>query len=155
MKSFTQKCIHNDYGRLVLRLGLGVIFLLSGWMKVQDMDMVVGYFGTMGFSATFAYLVAYGELLGGAAIILGLLTRFSALVMAVIMAVVLFMLKFGNPILAPDMSQSGFELVLFTSAMALVFLGAGRFSLDRLMWKKGCCGSCGTCCGGVCPADAK
>lgn len=144
--------MRKSYGTLILRLGLGVIFIAAGWMKVSGMEMTIGYFATMGFAAPLAYLVGYGEFIGGIALVLGVCTRSFASFLSIIMAVVLLKVKFGGPLLAADSSAIGFELVLFTSLIALAFIGSGKFSLDRLMWKK-CCtgGSCGCSCkGGMC-----
>ena len=73
-------------------------------------------------AALFSYLMAWGELLVGIALIVGLFTRFSA-VMSVVMALALFLA--GATSTLP-------QLLTLGMAIALVGETAGRFGLDYL-----------------------
>ena len=79
-------CTTNS-GLLVLRIGVGLIFLLAGWMKASDMTATVGQFGMMGFVPFWAYLVTAVELLAGISVLLGLCTRVAAGLLAIVMIV--------------------------------------------------------------------
>src|SRR4051794_4137785 len=71
-------------------------------------------------AALFSYLMAFGELFVGIALIVGLFTRFSAVV-SVVMALALFLA--GATSTLP-------QLLTFGLAIALVGTTAGRFGLD-------------------------
>src|SRR6187431_2944042 len=64
-------------GLLLGRLGVGLVFLSTGWGKVHNVEKVTEFFTTLGIPAPgfHAVLVGWSELLCGAAIIIGLLTR--------------------------------------------------------------------------------
>lgn len=124
--------LHNpDLGILFIRLALGVVFINAGWMKISDMEMVVGFFGQLGFSAGLAYFVSYAELIGGIAFILGIFTRYAGVFLAIIMLVaikVLFPSGFS-------LANNGYEypFVLMLASMALVTFGSGAYSLAGLL----------------------
>jgi putative oxidoreductase len=129
-------------GLLVLRLALGVIFFAHGAQKVMGwwggygMDGFSQHVISMGMPAFMAYVAAYVELLGGAAVIFGFLTRLAALGLVGVMGVAIWKVHgvhglFLNIMCAPDKGH-GFEyaLALLAMALCLVFTGAGKISLD-------------------------
>lgn len=72
------------YAALMLRVSLGVLLLAHGLLlKVFTFGLAgtVGYFQSIGYPGFFAYLVIAGEILGGLALILGVWTRWVALLM--------------------------------------------------------------------------
>ena len=130
-----------------IRLELGIIFVAHGGQKL------FGLFGGGGFAATvesfakmgflpstfWAGLVGGVEFFGGIAVLIGLLTRFAALGIAITMAVAIFKVHWANGLLG----QGGFQfpLALFGMALTLVFGGAGPWiSLDSFFCKKQCNG---------------
>jgi len=123
-----------DVGELVLRLGLGIIFIGHGWSKLQNPGAFAGLLRQLRVPAPtfFAWLVALLETVGAALIILGVATRLMALGLAIDMLVALVSVRIGKaPFLSgPHGSGWDFELLLLVSALALVFTGAGRFALD-------------------------
>lgn len=66
------------YAALLLRVSLGVLLVAHGLLlKVFTFTVpgTVGYFESIGYPGFFAYLVIFGEVGGGLALILGLWTR--------------------------------------------------------------------------------
>lgn len=127
--------IHNmDLGHLLVRIAMGIIFIQHGWMKVTGMEGTIGFFDTLGFPAFLAYFVAYLEVIGGAALILGVLTRYAAVLLAITMAVAVFKVHLANGF---SVSTGGYEfaLVLMLGSLAIAFMGAGAYAIDRL-WKR-------------------
>jgi putative oxidoreductase len=71
----------TPYAALLLRVGLGVMTLAHGFLKIFVFTIpgTVGFFESLGYPGFFAYLVIAGEILGGAALIAGIQTRLVSL----------------------------------------------------------------------------
>ena len=70
----------QSIGVSLLRIHFGIILLAHGWLKVYVFSIAgtVGYFASIGLPPIIAYLVIFGELVGGLALILGIQTRLAA-----------------------------------------------------------------------------
>ena len=77
----------QDYGTLLLRVTLGVMFLAHGLLKVlvYTVPGTVQFFETQGFPGALAYAVIAAELVGGTLLILGVYTRWVALALVPIL----------------------------------------------------------------------
>jgi putative oxidoreductase len=124
---------------LLARVGLGAVFLAHGLQKLalNGMTATVDGFTAMGvpapaLSAWFAALV---ETLGGAALVLGILTPLFGLLLAADMLGALVLVHLPNGLWV---SNGGYELVLVLAAGALAFVaaGPGRWSLDAALTKR-------------------
>ena len=138
----------NNWTGLVLRLTLGLVMFPHGAQKLLGWYGGFGFSGTMGFFTEtmhlpwiVALLVIVGESLGSLALLLGLLTRFTAASFIVIMLVAIttshlpngfFMNWFGKQ------AGEGYEyhLLVIGIAVALLVTGAGRWSADRIITEK-------------------
>ena len=132
------------WGALALRLPAGIIFSAHGAQKL------FGWFGGYGLEGTGQWLASIGlapgylmallaggsEFFGGLALIIGLLVRPAAVVLAFTMLVAIFTVHIGNGLF---MSNNGYEfgLALLAIAVSLAVSGAGRGSLDQLLSGKG------------------
>jgi putative oxidoreductase len=87
------------------------------------------------FPTVFGFVLVYGELLGGLALIVGLLTRLAALAFTVDLVLAFALVKVNVGLIAPPGAGSGAELdlALIAGFLALVFLGPGRPSLDHAL----------------------
>ena len=65
----------------IIRIHFGIILLAHGWLKVSVFTIggTVNYFESIGLSAIIAYLVIFGEIVGGLALMLGIQTRLASL----------------------------------------------------------------------------
>jgi putative oxidoreductase len=126
----------STIARAVLRLALGAVFLAHGWQKMFEYTIpgTQAAFAQMGVPAAQIIAPAIGllELIGGAAIIIGVLVRPIAALLAVDMLAALFMVHAPAGIFA---DKGGYELVLVLAAgsVALAVAGAGRLSIDALV----------------------
>lgn len=127
-----------DWASLILRIGLGIMFMAHGLQKVFG---VFGGPGIKGFSqmlsglgfvpAVFwANLAAYVELLGGLCLVVGLLVRSSAVLLFILILVATYKVHFTKGFF---LSAGGFEytFIIATVLIALFFLGAGKFSISN------------------------
>lgn len=124
-------------GIFVVRVVVGAALLYHGWSKVIPagglhgnhfvaLDRFAHYVHTLGLPPWLGYVSAFTEFLGGIFLILGLLTRLCAFLVAVNMAVAIATVGIYK-------GFAGSELALLLGAMALLLLltGSGAAALDR------------------------
>lgn len=128
-----------DLGLLVLRLVTGIIFVAHGAQKlfVFGLDGVAGGFGQMGvpMAEIVGPLVAFVEFFGGLALIAGLLTRLAGFGLAIVMLGAMLIAHLPAGFFAPNGVE--FTLALFGAALTLLLAGAGAFSLDAMISRRG------------------
>ncbi len=128
----------TNAGPLVLRLALGAIFVYHGYDKVflKGIPTITGFMASLGlpFPTLMAYLLSYGELVGGVLLILGLLTYWVSIVDMVIATVAFVTVHMANGF---SVGQGGYEfmMLIFAAAFALFVSGAGKYSLDCVLRK--------------------
>ncbi len=130
----------GDWGLLALRIALGIIFIYHGYPKFFKVPPIGGVGGfaqglkMMGIPAPlfFAWVVAIVEFWGGIALILGLLTRWLGLLLAINMLVAIWKAKLprGVGFTARETTGWEFDFISLAAALALMLLGAGSISLD-------------------------
>ena len=130
-----------SWSELALRIPVGIVFAAHGAQKL------FGWYGGYGLAATgqwmdsiglspgylMALLAGGAEFFGGLALIVGLLVRPAAAVLAVTMVVAIFAVHFEHGLF---LSNNGYEfgLVLLAASVSLAFSGAGRASLDAVLF---------------------
>lgn len=134
-------------GAALTRAAAGLVFVVSGALKLVYENQGVGRFAKLGFPAPGAVAGALGvvEVLFGALLLVGLLARLAALVLAADMVVAIAVTKL--PLLwgagpepvsaAPKTSlpaflyQARLDLTMLAVTAAVVLWGAGVLSLDH------------------------
>lgn len=118
---------HNvDTGVLILRVVVGVLFIYAGWFKITHLDMITSMFGGMGFAPWLGGFVGWVELIGGIALILGILMKPATVALGVVMAVIVW----GLP---PDPMGGLFwghdyQFILLTALISMYFIGSGKYT---------------------------
>jgi putative oxidoreductase len=118
------------FAPLILRVVVGVAFMLHGWQKVQMGNAgIAGFFDSLGIPAAsvFAFIITYLEFLGGIALILGVLTHLVSKLLLVDMIVATLLVHLKNGFLG----EGGFELTLLLAAacFSLMITGPGKWAL--------------------------
>ena len=121
-------------GLTVLRITVGIVFLVHGYQKLFHMGFhgVAGMFGHLGIPLPFvsAVVVTLVEFIGGILLIAGLLTRFAAAALAIDMIVAILVVHLKHGFYAQN---SGFEfpLTLLAATVCLAMSGGGMLSLRK------------------------
>lgn len=118
----------------VLRVIVGVIMVAHGVQKLGDPSGFEAHISGLGFPMpqVFARLAIAGEVLGGAGLLVGLLTPVAAFGVLAVMLSAIVSVHLEHGLFAQD---GGFEYPLTLACCALVFMvnGAGAFSMDALL----------------------
>ena len=137
---------YPSWSHLVVRLGLGVVFLAHGGQKVlgwfggHGLGATIKAFKGMGVPAPAAATAAVVEFLGGLAMLVGFLARPAALGLIVVMLVAIakvhgrhgFFVNFSG---TPGKGHGyEFNFVLIAMALSIFIGGAGVLSIDRALW---------------------
>jgi putative oxidoreductase len=124
MKDFLEN--KKDYFYFVFRVVVGLLFLLHGLQKIP------GIFN--GATSIFSLIGLAGiiETVGGAFLVIGLLTRYVALISAVEMLVAYFMAHFPNG-LSPLANKGESALLYFAAFLVMMAFGSKKWALDKMM----------------------
>jgi putative oxidoreductase len=131
----------TPYGPAALRLCVGAVFLAHGLQKL------FGLWGGQGIEGTTALLTSWGlpqphylaiavgiaELGGGALLIMGGLTRWVALILAIEVGVAIWKVNYLNGFFLTSAGGPGVEyrLVLIGALLCLSLTGPGALSIDE------------------------
>lgn len=122
-----------EIGLAILRVVTGVVFSAHGYMKFSGgIGGTTGFFAQLGIPlpGIMAPFIATLELVGGAALALGLLTRVFATLLIFDMAVAIALFHAKNGFYVPKGIE--FVLMLMVSSMAHALAGARTLSVDSM-----------------------
>lgn len=122
----------DDLGKLLLRLSVGGLMLFHGLHKLfGGVDGIAGMLTARGIPGFVAYGVLLGEVVAPVLIILGILTRLSALGLAFTMVVAWLLVGMDKTFMLDKVGAWAIESLVyfFVAALAVAFLGAGRYAL--------------------------
>lgn len=140
MKTLVNKIVITQLGidTLPLRLIAGIIFIahgaqkLFGWFGGHGLEGTAGWMASIGLEPAMLLATVAGsaEFFGGLLLIIGLLVRPAALVLAITMIVAIVSVHLSNGLF---MSNNGYEfaLALLAISVGLMLRGAGSLSLDQ------------------------
>jgi putative oxidoreductase len=138
------KITSTDIGLLILRVVLGITFILHGYPKVftgsaKWIETLRGM--QVPFPEVSAWLAALSEFGGGILLVLGVFPRIAALAIAGVMIVAIVKVHWQNGFFMDHFHQTqkhGYEFCLNLLAMAtmVVCAGGGRFTLEKLLFSK-------------------
>jgi len=123
---------YSDLALLLLRLGVGLIFVVAGWGKLTGIEGVQGFFGNLGIpmAGIMAWVVAIVEFVGGLMVLFGIKIRIPSLLLAFVMVVALLTTKLGG-----EFSAARLDIMLLLTSLALAILGSGKYSVDSMIGK--------------------
>jgi len=124
---------YHDLALLLLRIGVGVVFIVAGWGKLTGIEGTQDFFGGLGIPlpGMMAWVVAIVEFFGGLMVLLGAWARIPNLLLAFIMIVALLTTKLGG-----EFSAARVDILLLLMTLALAILGSGGYSVDAKLGNK-------------------
>jgi putative oxidoreductase len=119
----------RPFALLVLRLGIGIIFLTHGWVKVLNLNGTMGMFAHMGLPGWLGVIAGLLELVAGVLLIVGLFTRICALLFTIEMCIAILAVHMKS---GPwwQVNNYNLPLAMLVGSFAIAILGPGVASLD-------------------------
>lgn len=120
-------------GKLFIRIGLGAVFIMAGWIKLNALGMVNPYFESMFGLPYLGTLVALIEFFGGLLLIVGYQTTVTGILLSIIMIVATLKVH-----LSGGFPEYQFTLVLAFTTLGIALIGPGRYSVEKCICDKKC-----------------
>lgn len=131
----TESSIHNtklnEITNWGIRAAIGVVFIVQGSGKFNP--GFAGMLGNLGIPAEMQIPIALAELISGILLIIGVFTRLSASMIAIIMLGAIFVVKEASSLTG----NGGYaiDLVILGGALLIITAGPGRISLAHVIKK--------------------
>ncbi len=127
------------FAPLILRVMAGIVMAAHGWQKLQGGPANFGSQALANLGVPLpvfmGYVVTFVEFIGGILLIVGLISRVAALILAIEMVFTTLLVKINVGFIAPPGSGAGAELdlILLAAFLTILLVGPGRLSLDELV----------------------
>jgi putative oxidoreductase len=120
------------FGPLPIRILAGIAFIAHGIPKLTDPTMTQGFFGNIGLPPELAIPIGLLEVIGGSALLVGVVTRIASILFIIEMIGATIITKL------PDGFVGGFELELLLTfvAISLLLTGPGKISVEYYILKR-------------------
>lgn len=124
----------REIGILVMRIGMGIAFVIHGLPKIvggvpvwEELGRAMGFIGITSFPAFWGFMAGLAEFGGGILLILGVLFRPACMALAFTMLNAM-MYHIGKGQGFSDFSHAMEDGIIF---LALLLIGPGKYSLDE------------------------
>jgi putative oxidoreductase len=124
----------REIGILVMRIGMGLAFVIHGLPKIvggvpvwEELGRAMGFIGITSFPAFWGFMAGLAEFGGGILLILGVLFRPACMALAFTMLTAM-MYHIGKGQGFSDFSHAMEDGIIF---LALLLIGPGKYSLDE------------------------
>jgi putative oxidoreductase len=127
----------KNTGILLLRIGIGIMFILHGWPKMagdpEKWEMIGKTMSLVGIKflpVFWGFMAAFAETVGGVLLMLGLFFRPACALLLITMLVATLRHVLG------DDGFGGYSHALESSILffSLIFIGPGKYSLDKVLF---------------------
>jgi putative oxidoreductase len=125
---------YHDLAILLLRIGVGVIFIVAGWSKLTGIEGTQGFFESSGIPlpGIMAWVVAIVEFVGGLMVLTGTYIRVPAVLLACVMIGALLFVKLDS-----GFGAMRLDIMLLLTSLALFVFNSGKYSVDNKIGNKG------------------
>jgi putative oxidoreductase len=120
------------YGPLPIRILAGIAFIAHGIPKLVDPAMTQGFFGSIGLPPELAIPIGLLEVIGGFALLVGVVTRIASILFIIEMIAAPIVAKLSEGFVG------GYELdlLLMSIAISLLLTGPGKISVEYDILKR-------------------
>ncbi len=127
---FPQLAQFTDFGLLLLRLMVGVVFVSSGWNHVKDAGTRSK---SIGMSKAFTIFLGAAEIAGGLGVAFGVLTQLAAMGLILIMlgAIQKKIFVWHTGFWGEKSSGWHYDLIFVVMNLVIAFTNGGRLVLER------------------------
>lgn len=119
-----------DVGQLLLRVALGLLFIIPGFSKLMDPSGITGMLAGVGFpaAALFAWIVLLSEIIFGIALVIGWRTQKTAWPLVIILIVATLFFGLPGIDMANPMSIMNvlWHLVGIAGLLSVIYTGPGK-----------------------------
>ena len=122
-------CLNRSLGLVLIRVAVGLVFLIHGWQKIGNIPGVEGMMANFGLPGGTGFVIAWLEVVGGAAMILGVFTRVFGVIFGIEMLVAIYLTGIDKGYRPHEL-----EIVLMLLSFGVALAGSGRYSV----WKAEC-----------------
>jgi putative oxidoreductase len=134
------KPLAPDWGVTIVRVMMGIILVVASGEKFSAGGLFgfIGAVTNLGFPVPqfFGVFVPLLELIGGLLIILGLGTRWVALLFVCEFVINAFLLKVPRPAPFGGWDSMRIDLMMLAAALMLALVGPGELALDRVLSRR-------------------
>ncbi len=120
----------TDFGLLLLRLMVGVVFVSSGWSHVKD---AAARSKSIGMSKSFTIFLGTAEIAGGLGVAFGVLTQLAAMGLILVMlgAIQKKIFVWHTGFWGEKASGWHYDLTLVVMNLVIAFTNGGQLVLER------------------------
>lgn len=125
---------NSKYGPTILRVFLGLLFIIPGFSKLMNPGMITGMLGQLGFpiAGFFAWLLLLSEIVFGAALLLGYKVKYAVWPLALVLVIATVTVHL------PSMAQNPmgvvnvlFHLAAIAGLVNLFLVGPGALGVGK------------------------
>jgi putative oxidoreductase len=123
------------FGPVSIRIVIGIIFIITGWPKLLDIQQTQSFFMMAGLLQELAVIIGLLEMVGGILLVVGLLTRILAFLFVIEMIgaiIVVNILSSVVPVpVGYEIAQYFIPILMLIISVSLILTGPGRISIER------------------------
>jgi putative oxidoreductase len=127
--------INMDAVILIIRISISLLMFTHGWPKLMKYfsGEPIGFVNFWGLGAGISLALAvFAEVVCSVLLILGLATRAALIPLLITMAIAILHIHAEDPLAVKEKA-----ILYFLTYLLLFFTGSGRYSLDRMLNKRG------------------
>ena len=124
---------HHMYGHTLLRVTIGLLFVVSGFNKLMNPDGVTGMLGGIGFPTPiiFAWILILSELIFGALVLVGFRIKYTAWPLAIVLIVATATVVIPNPQQGWLSTNAFFHYISTAGLISLALTGPGAYAATK------------------------
>ena len=130
----------SDIALFIVRLIIGIIFIAHGYQKLFQfgIDGVSQFLSKLGFPLPgfFALILSLVEFLGGIALLLGIFSRWAALLIGIVMIIAILTVKIKVGLIAQEGAGMELDLAILANTVIILIFGPGNISIELGFLKK-------------------